>query len=246
MIEEMNKNVAVYLFFYLQDHNIPAKLLSAVLKGSMDPLLCQQINKCKWVTETKKLVLPKDKEQAAAKALSDAAWYKDEFVGHMADARKKQQPEEFADKDFMYDHDAEKSINTIHEKKGKKVYKGSPNAPTFSLGRPNEVPASEEADDISEISALSKDELVKLCKSLQIKSKAAKPTKGSPPKNLNQKASDKAPRDGKDTNSVYSVESSSSSSDSSDSSDSATTKANAPLTTNKGGSEGSSQTSKGE
>jgi hypothetical protein len=107
------------------------------------------------VTETKKLVLPKDKEQAAAKALSDAAWYEDEFGGHMTDARKKQQPEEFADKDFMYDHNAEKSINTIHEKKGKKVHKGSPNAPTFSLGRPNEVPASDGAHAISEISAIS-------------------------------------------------------------------------------------------
>jgi hypothetical protein len=246
MVEEMNKNVAAYLFYYLREHNIPAELLTTVLRGSMDPLLCQQINKCKWATETKKLILPKDKEQEAAKVLSEAAWYKDEFGGHMADARKKQQPEEFADEDFMYDHDAEKSINTIHEKKGNKVYKGSPNAPTFSLGRPNEVPASEDADDISEISALSKDELIKLCKSLQIKSKATKINKGSPPENLVQKASDKASRDGKDTNSVHSVESSSSSSVSSDSSDSATTKANAPSTTKKGGSEGPSQASPGE
>lgn len=96
--------------------------------------------------ETKKLVLPKDREHAAAKALSEAAWYKDEFGGHMADSRKKQQPEEFADKDFMYDHDAEKSIDAIHEKKGKQIYKGSPNAPVFSVGRPNEVPSSEEAN----------------------------------------------------------------------------------------------------
>jgi hypothetical protein len=248
MIEEMNKNVAAYLYFYLQEHNIPEEFLQTILRGSMDPLLCQQINKCKWEVATKKLILPKDREQAAAKALSEAAWYKDEFGGHMADSKKKQQPDDFVDEDFMYDHDAEKSINTIHEKKGsKKVYKGSPNAPVFSLGRPNEVPASEDANDISEISALSKDELVKLCKSLQIKNKATKPAKGSPPDNLDQKASDKASRDGKKDNSAHSVESSSSSSVSiSDSSDSTTTKANATSTPKNGGSEGPSQASNGE
>jgi hypothetical protein len=138
----------------------------------MDPPLCQQINKCKWVRETKKLIIPKDKE-AVVKELSKAAWYKDEFGGA---AKTKQQEEEFADEEFMYDQDADKSVKTIHE-----VYKGAPNAPTFSVGRPNKIPAAGEdaGDDVSEISAMSKDDLVKLCKSLQIKA-AKNPTKGPP------------------------------------------------------------------
>jgi hypothetical protein len=247
MLEEMNKNSAAWLYFYLQEHNIPADFLITVLKGSMDPLLCQQINKCKWVTETKKLILPKDKEAAAAKELSKAAWYKDEFGG----VGKQKQEEEFADEEFMYDQDADKSVKTIHEKKGGgTVYKGSPNAPTFSVGRPNEIPAGEETgDDVSEISALSRDDLVKLCKSLQLKAK--NPTKGSPPETNVQKASDKSPRDDKDSKSVHSVGSSSSSSSGSSSSDessgSCTTKAaGGASTTNHGGSEGASQASPGE
>jgi hypothetical protein len=247
MLEEMNKNSAAWLFYYLQEHNIPADFLTTVLRGSMDPLLCQQINKCKWETSTKKLILPQDKEAAALKELSKAAWYKDEFGG----ATRKQKEEEFADEDFMYDQDAEKSVKTIHEKKGNsKVYKGSPDAPTFSVGRPNEIPAGEEAgDDVSEISAMSRDDLVKLCKSLQIKAK--KPTKGPPPETNVQKASDESPRDDKEGKSVHSVESSSSSSSGSSSSDdssgSCTTKAaGGASTTNHGGSEGASQTSPGE
>jgi hypothetical protein len=57
MMEEMNKNSAAWLFYYLQEHNIPTDFLTTVLKGSVDPLLCKQINKCNWVTKTKKLIL---------------------------------------------------------------------------------------------------------------------------------------------------------------------------------------------
>lgn len=78
--------------------------------------------------------IPKDKEAAAVKELSNAAWYKDECGGA---ANLKQQEEEFADEELMYNQDADKSVKTIHEKKGgNKVYRGSPNAPTFSVGRP--------------------------------------------------------------------------------------------------------------
>lgn len=101
---------------------------------------------------------------------------------------------------------------------------------------------------MSEISAMSIEDLVKLCKSLQIKAK--NPIKGSSPETNVQKASGKTPRDNKNNKSIHSVDSSSSSSSTlsslGDSTDSGTTKAGGASTTNLGGSEGALQAPNGE
>lgn len=256
MLEEMNKNPAAYLYHYLQEHKIPEAFLIEVIKGSFDPLLCQQIRQSKWNAVTKKLILAQDKEAEAAKALTEAAWYKDEFGSHMKE-KQRQAPEAFADEDFLYDHDGDKSVKTIHSKKGSKVYQGSPDAPTFSLGRPQEVNGvgnDDVPDDISAISEMSKEQLVAMCKSLKIAQSKISQQKGSPPDISNKKASGVASRDGSASKKAEGTTSSSSSSGSSSSSDttsqgssnSGTTKAGPTSTTNKGGSDKSSQASKGE
>lgn len=254
MLAEMNRNSAAFLFHYFQDYKIPTEFVTEVVKGSMDPLLCRHILKSKWDPVARKMTLPQDEEEKAIKALAEAAWYKDEFGSHMKDKSRKEAREEFADEAFLYDHDGDKSVKTIHSKKGtSEVYKGSPHAPTFSLGRPEAIHRSGDddvQDDISAISEMSKVELVAMCKALKIQQKAASQNQGSPPDISNNKASGMATRDGSKDQSAETISSGDSSSSSSDSSaatdDSGTTKAGKTSTTAKGGSVQPSQASKGE
>jgi hypothetical protein len=259
MLEEINRNSAAFFFHYFQEHHIPVALLKELLRGSMDPILCQKISRSKWDGDKKKLIEEEDEATKAAKSLAKAAWYKDEFGSHMKDKGRKVMPEEFADENFIYDHDGDKSVKTIHARKGSKVYEGSPDAPTFSLGRPSAVQrqgTDDAPDDISAISEMSKEQLVEMCKSLKLQQSKTKASqnKGSPPESSNSKTSGVASRDcsagKKAEGSVSDSESGSSvSSDdtSQDSDDSGTTKAGGvQSTTKQGGSEKSPQASGGE
>ena len=105
MLDEINKCPPAYLYYYLQEHHIPEEFLVRLIGGSMDPILCQQIQACKWDAEKKTLKMPDDGERAVAKSMSEAAWYNDEFGEHMNNEKQRKAPEEFASEEFMYNHD---------------------------------------------------------------------------------------------------------------------------------------------
>lgn len=120
MLEQMNKNLPAWLMGYLvEEVKIPKSFVTSLLKASADPLLCREIPKCKFDMKTWQLQTPQDELKKKEQALQSAAWYRDEFGEHMADKDQKEAAEEFANEEFMYDADSNKSITSVHQKKAK-------------------------------------------------------------------------------------------------------------------------------
>ena len=168
---------------------------------------------------------------------------------------KKEQPAEFANEDFLYDQDAEKSTTTIHTRKGagatKNTYSGSPGAAAFRLGRPSEVAKDDDASKMSDLSMLSKSDLVDKIKRLELELKHSAKQSGPSPKPGPSKSAVSAARGAQDADSIGSSYSSnsrstSSGSSSSDLEESTTSNKEGPSTPSAGGSAGASQAAHGE
>jgi hypothetical protein len=172
LLDEINKNLPAWMFYNLQEQGVDREFIVNVMGHATDALMCQEINRCTWDPKTKKLTTPRDGELEKAKALESAAWYRDEFGGHMQRKDKREAPREFANEEMMYDADADKSVHTVHEKAGKpSTYKGSAGAPQIQLGRPKDVEHSNDDDSVSDVSnysTWSKGDLIELCKKLQL------------------------------------------------------------------------------
>ena len=230
MLEQINKNLAAFLYFSLQDRGIDRTFITDVLKGSVDALMCQEIGRCTYDKETGKLSTPRDAEEERKKSLESQAWYKDEFGSHM-ESKSKKMPREFANEEMMYEHGGDKSVVSVHERPGK--YEGSPGAPNIQLGRPDVVEQQQvDDDDISVLSTWDRERLLEEVKKLKL----AK-SKGSQPKHNSKKSAGKpASRDEDDASSSSGSESDSSS----DSSKAATSTSSAD------GSDSRSQSATGE
>ena len=229
MLEQINKNLAAYLYYSLQERGIDKSFITDVLGGSVDALMCQEIGRCSFDSESGKLSTPRDAEEERKKSLESQAWYKDEFGDHM-EGKSKKMPREFANEEMMYEHGGAKSVVSVHERPGK--YEGSPGAPNIQLGRPDVVEPNQDDDDISVLSTWSRERLLEKVKQMQL----AKP-KGSQPKNDKDKSAGKSKsRD---------ADEASSSSGSGSSSSSGSSKA-ATSTSSAGGSDGDAQSTVGE
>jgi uncharacterized membrane protein YgcG len=177
MMLMMHKNSAAYLYFYLKSNTeLGDVLVASLIRATMDPILVNSIEQCKWDAETRVLTTPEDEENNKAKMMEEAAWYNDEFGDHMVDISRKEKAA-FATKEALVELNCDHSFKSIHQKKGN--YVGSPDAESFQLGsskKPMEVDS--DGDDDEEYLNLSQEELIALLKKSKFE---VKKTVGSQP-----------------------------------------------------------------
>ena len=177
MMLMMHKNSAAYLYFYLKSNTeLGDVLVASLIRATMDPILVNSIEQCKWDAATRVLTTPEDEENEKAKAMEEAAWYNDEFGDHMMDTSRKEKAA-FASKEALVELNCDHSFKSIHQKKGN--YVGSPDAVSFQLGsskKPMEV--GSDGDDDEEYLNLSQKELIAMLKKSKLE---AKKTVGSQP-----------------------------------------------------------------
>ena len=223
MVESMNGNMAGFLLFYLKDQGLPSSFIEELVQTACDPALLHEAGKCTWDAKTCTLTTPRDEERKKEKEIEEMAWYKDFHGAFMEESPRKGRKAQAAP-EYLYDLDGKHSVKTLSGRPSK-TYEGSPGAPVFQVGgkaRQAKQGKSEESepevidveegedfpDDLSQLSTMSKDELVKLARDLHRKSKLAAKQPGSGP---GKSASEESPSDSS------SEEGSSSSSDGSDS-----------------------------
>jgi hypothetical protein len=90
LLDEINKNLPVWMSFNPQEQGVDRDFILKVMGHATDALMCQEINRCTWDPKTKKLTTPQDGEMEKAKTLESAAWYRDEFGGHMQGKDKRE------------------------------------------------------------------------------------------------------------------------------------------------------------
>ena len=237
LLEQINKNLGAFLYSILKELGADENFITNLIRASVDPVLCQEIKKCTWDAEKRTMTTPRDDKAAAQKQLEQAAWYKDEFGEHMEDKGKKQAKPDFVDEEMMYDHAADKSVHTVHEKQGAKKYQGTPGAPQLQLGRPTVIERRLDDDELSALSEWGKEDLINHIREMHV---GGNP-QGSQPKPTGSKSV------GKTASKRATEESSSSSSSSSgDSSSSGSNKSAEVATPSAGGSADASQSAMGE
>ena len=111
--------------------------------------------------------------------MENAAWYRDEYGEHMKRKDKKDKKKEYAAPKVLYGIDDEHTYNTIHGEK-RASYAGTPGAAKLNLGEKpqNDVQVSNDDDDMSALSELSRGDLLELLR----KHKISASGKGSGPK----------------------------------------------------------------
>eukprot|EP00956_Cyclotella_meneghiniana_P026325 scaffold56619_cov40-Cyclotella_meneghiniana.AAC.2 len=205
MMLMINKNPAAYFYYYLQDKaKINGEWLMEVLKGTMDPILVDEIGKCSWDSEKLILTTPQDEENAKLAVMENAARYKDEFGGNVFDMDDKEK-KEFSTKEQMEDLYEEKSYQTVTRKKD-----GTGRGVGFTDGEAA-IPqaATKEGDDGEDLSKLTKEQLIqRLMRKAEISSNS-----GSLPSGSNSAVDAVGSVDGSDDSSSGSSSSSSSSSE---------------------------------
>ena len=205
MMLMINKNPAAYFYYYLQDKaKIDGEWLMDVLKGTMDPILVDDIEKCSWDSEKLILTTPQDEENAKLAAMENAAWYKDEFGGNVFDMEDKEK-KEFSTKEQMEDLYEEKSFQTVTRKKD-----GTGRGVGFTDGEAAIPQATmKEGGDGESLSKLTKEQLIeRLMRKAEISSNS-----GSLPSGSNSAVDAVGSVDGSDDSSSGSSSSSSSSSE---------------------------------
>ena len=197
MVRMMNKNVVAFFKFYLKDKGMPEELIERLLTASCDSSLFHEATQCTWNSETMELKTPKDAEANKRKAIEEAAWYTDHFGEFMSGGDKKggKAGKTYTAPEYMYDLDGDHSVKTMSGGKIKtNRYEGSPGAPTFQVGgkarqeedgkeegKDEVIDVDADVDDISHLSEMSKDELLKLSKELLRKTRVSTKPPGSAP-----------------------------------------------------------------
>lgn len=100
LLDEINKNLAAFLHYSLQELKVDAQFLHSLLANCVDAAMCQDIQRCSWDSKTRKLSTPGDASREKAMAMESAAWYKDEFGDHMV-GKKREAPAQFANEALM-------------------------------------------------------------------------------------------------------------------------------------------------
>ena len=142
----------------------------------MDPILVNEIAKCKWDKKFMVLTTPEDAELDKQKKMEEAVWYSDIFGENMLDLSKLEK-KTFANKEALEELHCNHSFKPIHQRKGN--YVGSPGAESFQLGTKSKVMAADGAEDgEDEYRNLSPAELIAMLKKHNILPRGAV---GSPP-----------------------------------------------------------------
>ena len=80
LVQMMNKQVAVFLYYFLLDASLPEVFIKALLKETCGPTLLKEISDCDWDSDTQTLTTPEEKKQDnALDNLEGASWYKNAF-----------------------------------------------------------------------------------------------------------------------------------------------------------------------
>ena len=111
----MNKQVAAFLFYFLKDASVLEKFLHDLLTATCDPTLVKEIPNCTWDSTTQTLTTPREKkEDDDIDDLEAVTWYKGAFdlrgLGKAVKPAANKAPE------ALFDLDAERSVNTIHNR----------------------------------------------------------------------------------------------------------------------------------
>ena len=127
MVGMMNKNIAAYLYHYLQTvAKMDKDSVMALLEASVDPSLLHTMDKCTWDEKQLILTTPEDKQREEEEAMEKAAWYKDAFAAQGTPKKT------YANRSMMFNMDDAHSVTSIHHRPGK-IYAGSPGAATIDL-----------------------------------------------------------------------------------------------------------------
>jgi hypothetical protein len=116
LVHMMNKQAAVFLFYFLRDACVPKKFIMDLLKETCNPTLFAEIPDCDWETDMQTLTIPhKKKQDNALEDLENATWYKNAFDLQQIGTKSSKQA---ADKkpEALFDLDTNaNSFATIHE-----------------------------------------------------------------------------------------------------------------------------------
>ena len=188
MVAMINKQPGVFFGNYLVDQKLPKSFSKRLVKASICPSLLHGMHLCSWESKTMTITTPEDEEEERMMAIEKASWYKDTFGDHLKSAGKREQ-KEYVAPEMLYDIDGVNSVNTIHERPGKR-YGGTPGAEKLNLGgksRTDDVidVNSDDDDNMSRVSAMSRDELIALVKQ---QAKISSGKRGSAPRNVDTKS----------------------------------------------------------
>ncbi len=133
LVQMMNKQVAAFLFYFLEDASLPEKFVLDLITATCDATLVSKISECKWDSKTQTITTPhKKKDDEDLNKLKNTTWWNNAF--DLKEMGKKS-AKRAADKkpEALFDLDADAlSFSTVHERHLK---------PTFTL---------DEEDDESE------------------------------------------------------------------------------------------------
>jgi len=124
MVARMNKNIAAYLYFVLQDEGIPEEFLKRLLKEACNVDIYEEGMTYTWDEENKTILSPKEVQGAeAAKAQQEEeAWYSGERGNHMKEkAKKAVKKKAYTRREDMFDLDSVGSVKTIHESNARRA-----------------------------------------------------------------------------------------------------------------------------
>ena len=174
MVGMMNKNIAAYLYHYLQTvAKMDKDSVMALLEASVDPSLLHTMGECTWDEKDLVLTTPEDKQREEEDAMEKAAWYKDAFAAQGTPKKT------YANRNMMFNVDDAHSVTSIHHRPGK-TYAGSPGAATIDLSGDTPKHGVAGKDDSTgngddEFLAMSKEELIAMLKQGQDKRKGSQP-----------------------------------------------------------------------
>lgn len=147
MISMIHKHSAAFFWYYLQSKTeLGNDLIASVIWVSMDPILVNWIDWCKWDSKKWLFSTPEDADLEKLKAMEEGVWYRNKFGDHMVDMSKKEKAA-YANKEALDELHCDHSFKSIHHRKGN--YMGSPYAELFqvgSKGKPVELDEEEEGE----------------------------------------------------------------------------------------------------
>lgn len=124
MVARMNKNIAAYLYFVLQEEGIPEEFLKRLLKEACNVEIYEEGMTYTWDEEYRTILSPKDVQgaEAAMAEQEEDAWYSGERGNHMNEKGKKAMKKKaYTRREDMFDLESVGSVKTIHESNARRA-----------------------------------------------------------------------------------------------------------------------------
>ena len=91
MVLMMNKQMAIFMVYYLKDQGLEETFICKLASKSLCPMLCHEVYDCKWDPEERVLTTQANtSKQQDSERMQKEAWYKDEYGSHVQHKTKKQ------------------------------------------------------------------------------------------------------------------------------------------------------------